>query len=134
MPETSFEVQRDDRGFVRFSVRGPFTESVVVQTQVVAAGEYAGLDQLWDLTAADTSFWTQNAMRHLVADSAAPERSFGAIRVAVLTRGDLAFGLARQWSALAESRLPFESAVFRDERAALAWLLERDREQALNEP
>jgi hypothetical protein len=88
---------------------------------VARSSEYqAATRRLWDIRGADVrvlDFRTLTGVReHLVALGGQ------AARVAIVARTDLQFGLAREFQALTDGRVPSTIEVFRTMEQAEAWL------------
>jgi hypothetical protein len=107
----------------RMTLEGPQSPAAHVKALEAAAksSEYqSATRRLWDIRQTDVralEFRSLSAVReHLVALGGR------AARVAIVARTDLQFGLAREFQALADGRVPSTIEVFRGVEEAEAWL------------
>ena len=109
----------DDRGFIRITLSGSWPspdELRKLRKDLDARGE--GKSVLADMRAVTGEFPYSEQIRSAVAN-VRDSKASAARRRAVLVGSDVQYGIARMFQSL----LPGEVEVFRDEEAAVSWLL-----------
>ena len=110
----------DDRGFIRITLSGPWPgidDLRRLRKDLDARGE--GNNVLADMRGVTGEFPYSEQIRSAVS-MVRESKTSAARRRAVLVGSDVQFGIARMFQSL----LPGEVEVFRDEEAAVAWLIE----------
>ncbi len=131
--EGSLEIEVDaTHGFVWIRVRGRLPMRAAIEAQARAARGHPGRHRLWDFREADLSDWFRAELSSLVNSlgaQSAPAAGAG-IRVGAIATRDVEFGISRMFESMASGALPMTFAVFRDEAAAVAWLVDAPPEAA----
>jgi hypothetical protein len=105
------------------------TGATSVEDLLAAGDEYIqdpdfrpGMDALWDVRGAEMTGGTLEQLRRFgsTISQRVVQRGVG-YRVAIVSAGDVSFGIGRQWEAIAD-QLPFDIMVFRDVEEAWRWL------------
>ncbi len=121
-----FEVDKDTGGqFMWLRTRGVANVDALEAgfASVFESTEYeTGLPVLADHRELKVGSFQIHEMRRLVSRQSELRRRISGTRVATLVSSPVVFGMARMWISVADAGDEFQ--IFRDEVAALKWLLE----------
>lgn len=119
------EPHLDDRGFVLIEPTGLLTPDELMrlwERAVALTANQPGTPRVWDFSATDVSLLSGATLRDLVRRILPRDPEQGAVRVALVSTSDVAYGLSRMWQVFREGAAP-TIAVFRDRDDAIAWVL-----------
>lgn len=119
--KATFDIFEKD-GVLHIAVQGDPTVSDIKQTldQTRDASGYNNLARLWDFRKSSFEF-TAEELEEIASHASTAD--LDPARVAMLVSQDLSYGVSRIYEAYRKSALT-DVKVFRDEAAALEWLLE----------
>jgi hypothetical protein len=113
-----------EQGILRVVIAGKPTAEELIQNlkKIQSEPGYSHDLRLWDFRNSNFNL-TKEELEQVAAQASSADSRPG--KVAMLVKGDLAFGLARMYEMYRNSELT-EVEVFRDESEALAWLGEKE--------